>query len=243
VLYFFRTPARLLENTTDVVFPRREFVRLYRGTLSPLPHHKSTESMVSGGDPKRELVPPGRQQWAVGVLRHDEWSLNPGRLLLGTLSLGDTQDSSIGGFHHGGALVIWSPRRPRTSFGFFYFFEFLRRVNVIISSGLWQARRTYLRRSYVRLSSQRVLRSGEWRVTACNWSRQLQASWVSFVGLLFFVQLLMFDFLFSSSCHIENYVPATSKKRHNTSPTTAQVRRVQHFGVCSSLMWKFFLHN
>ncbi len=30
-------PARLLENTTDVVFPRREFVLLYRGTLSPLP--------------------------------------------------------------------------------------------------------------------------------------------------------------------------------------------------------------
>jgi hypothetical protein len=25
-------------------------------------HRKSTESMVSGGDPKRELVPPGRQQ-------------------------------------------------------------------------------------------------------------------------------------------------------------------------------------
>ncbi len=32
-----RKPLRLLENTTDVVFPRREFVRLYRGTLSPLP--------------------------------------------------------------------------------------------------------------------------------------------------------------------------------------------------------------
>ncbi len=25
-------------------------------------HHKSTESMVSGDDPKRKLVPPGRQQ-------------------------------------------------------------------------------------------------------------------------------------------------------------------------------------
>jgi hypothetical protein len=25
-------------------------------------HHKSTESMVSGGDPNRELVPPVRQQ-------------------------------------------------------------------------------------------------------------------------------------------------------------------------------------
>jgi hypothetical protein len=25
-------------------------------------HHKSTESMVSVGDPKRELGPPGRQQ-------------------------------------------------------------------------------------------------------------------------------------------------------------------------------------
>jgi len=35
---------------------------------------------------------------------------------------------------------------------------------------------------------------------------------------LFFVQLLMFDFLFSSSRHIENYVPATSKKRHNAHP-------------------------
>ncbi len=35
-------------------------------------HHKSIESMVSGGDPKRELVPPGRQQRAVGVLQDDE---------------------------------------------------------------------------------------------------------------------------------------------------------------------------
>jgi hypothetical protein len=35
-------------------------------------HHKSTESMVSGGHPKRELVPPERQQSAVGVLWHDE---------------------------------------------------------------------------------------------------------------------------------------------------------------------------
>jgi hypothetical protein len=25
-------------------------------------HHKITESMVSGGDSKRELVPPGRRQ-------------------------------------------------------------------------------------------------------------------------------------------------------------------------------------
>ncbi len=40
------------------------------------------------------------------------------------------------------------------------FFEFLRMVNVIISSGLWQARCTYQRRSYIRLSSQRVLRLG-----------------------------------------------------------------------------------
>jgi hypothetical protein len=31
-----KKPLRLLENTTDVLFPRREFVRLYRGTLSPL---------------------------------------------------------------------------------------------------------------------------------------------------------------------------------------------------------------
>jgi hypothetical protein len=32
------------------------------------------------------------------------------------------------------------------------------------------------------------------------------------VGLLFCVQLLMFDFLFLSSRHIKNYVPATLKK-------------------------------
>ncbi len=32
-----KKPLRLLENTTDVVFPRREFVQLYRGTLSPPP--------------------------------------------------------------------------------------------------------------------------------------------------------------------------------------------------------------
>ncbi len=123
-------------------------------------HHKSTESMVIGGDPKRELGSSGRQQWAVGVLWHDEWSLTPGQILLGALSLGDTQDSSIGGFHYGRALVIWSSRRPWTSFGFFQLFEFLRRVNVIIPSGLWRAWCTCLRRSYVHLFSQRVLRLG-----------------------------------------------------------------------------------
>jgi hypothetical protein len=31
------------------------------GWLKSHKHHKSTASMVSGGDPKRELVPPGRQ--------------------------------------------------------------------------------------------------------------------------------------------------------------------------------------
>ncbi len=38
------------------------------------------------------------------------------------------------------------------------------------------------------------------------------------MGLLFFVQLLMFDFLFSSYRHIKNYVPATLKKQHNAHP-------------------------
>jgi hypothetical protein len=33
-----------------------------RSWLRSHKHHKSTESMVSGGHPKRELVPPGRQQ-------------------------------------------------------------------------------------------------------------------------------------------------------------------------------------
>ncbi len=33
-----------------------------RSWLKSHKHHKSTESMVSGGHPKRELVPPGRQQ-------------------------------------------------------------------------------------------------------------------------------------------------------------------------------------
>ncbi len=123
-------------------------------------HHKSKESIVSGGDQKRELVPPGRQQWAVRVLHHDEWSLTSGRLLLGVLSHGDIQDSSIGRFHHGGALVIWSLRKPQMSLGFIQLFEFPCRINIIILSGLWQPRRTYLCRSYIRLSSQRVLRLG-----------------------------------------------------------------------------------
>jgi hypothetical protein len=32
------------------------------GWLKSHKHHKSTETMVSGGDPKRELVPPVRQK-------------------------------------------------------------------------------------------------------------------------------------------------------------------------------------
>ena len=51
-------------------------------------------------------------------LHHDGRSLTPGGLLLGALSLGDTQDSIIGGFHHGGALALRAPRRGRRSFSF-----------------------------------------------------------------------------------------------------------------------------
>jgi hypothetical protein len=152
-------------NRATLIMPKTE---QQGGWLKSHKHHKSTESMVSGGNPKRETVPPGRQQLAVGVLQHDE-RRTPGRLLLGALSLGDTQDSSIGRFHHGGALVIWSPRWPWTSFGFLNFFEFLHRVNVIVRSGLWQARQMYLRRRYVRLSSQRVLRLGGLR----GWGQSL----------------------------------------------------------------------
>jgi hypothetical protein len=42
----------------------------------------------------------------------------PGRLLLGALSLGDTQDSIIGGFYHGGALALRAPRRGQRNFSF-----------------------------------------------------------------------------------------------------------------------------
>ncbi len=52
--------------------------------------------MVSGGAPKRELVPPGRQWWVDRVLWHDGRSLTPGKLLLGALSLGDTHDCVMG---------------------------------------------------------------------------------------------------------------------------------------------------
>ncbi len=62
--------------------------------------------------------------------------------MLGALSLGDTQDSSMGGFHHGGALVILSLRKPRMTLALSNFFELLGSVNVIVPSGLWQARRT-----------------------------------------------------------------------------------------------------
>jgi hypothetical protein len=39
-------------------------------------HHKSTESMVSGGDPKREQVPPGRhneQSGSFGMMKDYCW--------------------------------------------------------------------------------------------------------------------------------------------------------------------------
>ncbi len=52
------------------------------------------------------------------VLWHDDRSLTPGGLLLGALSLGDTQDFIIGGFHHGGALVLRALRRGQRSFSF-----------------------------------------------------------------------------------------------------------------------------
>ena len=87
-------------------------------------HHKSTESMESGGDPKRELEPPGRQQWAARVLQHDEGPLTPGWLLLGVHSLGDTQDSSIGGFHHGGTLALRVPRKGLKEFWLYPFFYY-----------------------------------------------------------------------------------------------------------------------
>jgi hypothetical protein len=52
------------------------------------------------------------------VLWHDGRSLTPGGLLAGALSLGDTQDCIIGGFHHGGVLALRAPRRDRRSFSF-----------------------------------------------------------------------------------------------------------------------------
>ena len=73
------------------------------------------------------------------VVHHDGRSLTTGGLLPGALSLGDTQDCIIGGFHHGGALALRAPRRGRRSFRIIHFFEFLHRAFVIIPSGLWQA--------------------------------------------------------------------------------------------------------
>jgi len=78
--------------------------------------------MVSGGTPKRELVPPGRRWWVARVVHHDGRSLTTGGLLPGALSLGDTQDCIIGGFHHGGALALRAPRRGRRSFGIIQLF-------------------------------------------------------------------------------------------------------------------------
>jgi hypothetical protein len=73
-----------------------------------------------------------------GGLHHDGRSLTPGGLLLGAFSLGDTPDSIIGGFHHGGALALRAPRRGRRSFSFVSpKFEFLRREKAIVISGCY----------------------------------------------------------------------------------------------------------
>ncbi len=56
------------------------------------------------------------------VLWHDVRSLTQGGLLLGALSLGDTQDCSIRGFRHGGALALRAPRMGRRSFGIIHLF-------------------------------------------------------------------------------------------------------------------------
>ncbi len=60
------------------------------------------------------------------VLWHDGKSLTPGGLLLGALSLRDTQDCIIGRFHHGGALALREPRMGWRSFSIILIFEFLR---------------------------------------------------------------------------------------------------------------------
>ena len=44
-------------------------------------------------------------------LEHGRGSLTPGGLLLWMMCLGDTQDSRIGGLHHGGALALREPRK------------------------------------------------------------------------------------------------------------------------------------
>jgi hypothetical protein len=64
-------------------------------------------------------------------LHHDGRSLTPGGLLLGALSLGDTQDNIIGRFHHGGGegageVLALSPK-----------FEFLCRAKAIILLGCY----------------------------------------------------------------------------------------------------------
>jgi hypothetical protein len=43
--------------------------------------------------------------------------------------------------------------------------------------------------------------------------------------------ILMFDFVFSSSRHIENYVPATLKKRHNAHPNITGKNREQTLAI------------
>jgi hypothetical protein len=95
------------------------------------------------------------------------------------------------------------------SFGFFNFFEFLRRVNVIILSGLWRARWTYLHRSYVRLSSQRVLRLGG-----------ITILFVKFKG--FFDGLRQFNAKFMGPFQITR-IPLSHKK-NNAGPLPQDVR-------------------
>jgi hypothetical protein len=51
--------AAMCGNAATLILPKTE---QEGGWLKSHKHHISTESMVSGGDPKRELVPPGRQQ-------------------------------------------------------------------------------------------------------------------------------------------------------------------------------------
>jgi hypothetical protein len=46
-------------NGATLILPKTE---QEGGWLKSHKHHKSTDSMVCGVDPKRELVPPGRQQ-------------------------------------------------------------------------------------------------------------------------------------------------------------------------------------
>jgi hypothetical protein len=66
-------------------------------------------------------------------LCHDCRSLTPGGLLLGALSLGDTQDCIIGGFRHGGALALRAPRMGQRSFAI------IQQGICDYPSGLWRA--------------------------------------------------------------------------------------------------------